>query len=340
VGTPSTGWGLPTASTGKSRDSVEALFSRLLAAKPTGSATLFFGGEAGDGGAAPYRKVTISEDLGGEFVNLAGRSLAQFRRDDGSPLTFLEYDPSYDPLEDEIQYIDLSKDAFMKGAIGAIPPAETAPSWTDADPLVGHPKSFVVALPLEVLGVVQFIRSLSAQKEFTPDKGILARLVANNRFESLSDARTIVFEPSFQVIRAGGYAFVLDRTAFERLFNYYGQLETHATAVLQGVRKYVGADEFAKLKDSTLASPRAVKTLRSTPVGFDLDKYSTRRLNRVLRDWKVSIRVTVEDGKRRLSIDPKRPMDMVRLLTDSYLQSPMTNYRYVVTSKRKVGSSV
>jgi Domain of unknown function (DUF4868) len=247
----------------------------------------------------------------------------------------LEYDPAYDPSDDEIQYIDLNRDPFLERAIESIPPPVSATTWTSADGQVGHPRSFIVCLDLDGVGSVRFIRSLSAQKEFTPDKGILGRWIGD-RFESVDDARTIVFEPSFQAIHFGRFLFVLDRTAFETLFNYYVQLQGHADEVLGNAQRYIVPAQFEELRATTLASTRALKNLRSIAPDFDLRTVSTAKLNHVIKHWNVSIRLVGEGSKRKLSLNPKRPMDLVRLLTDSYVQSPMTDQRYVATSKRRV----
>lgn len=314
----------------------EAAFRRLLETSLVRPVQLLFGGEPDEEGRAAYRRAPIDHPLPEQLGALAAGAVAELAAGRSSDqFSYVEYDSEYEAEDGEVQYVGLDSDSFLQSALDAFPDPAAAEEWVEGDPQVDPPRSFAVVGSNPRDDPVRFFRPFTAQKEFSPRRGVVA-LFRETRFTTIGQGRALLFEPSFSCVQSGRFVFILDSRGFERLFNYNASLKRHAMRVLLAVRHLAHLEEYEEFRNVVLQSPSALRKLRGVGRFVNLHTVRLSRLESTIRRFGLRVQIVARGGKRKLILDPSHPLEVLRLLSDSYLQSPLTRSKYLAGSKRRV----
>jgi len=172
-----------------------------------------------------------------------------------------------------------------------------------------------------------------------------------------------------QVLRRGHRILFLDQKTFQKSERTGLKIGTKVSAVLRGsdllfqsevlVRRYLELDEyFEEATDDEIddllshdafapSDHQAFMDLADWPSRRKitsilrrgiLDKVPPETIAQTGREFRVEVETTVVDGQRRIVVphEKKAIKRLLRLLDDDLLESPLTDSKYQVTSKRKL----
>jgi hypothetical protein len=248
-----------------------------------------------------------------------------------------EYDSAPQPEDVRgIQHRRISTDPHLRVALGVpmAPPSVTM--WSSRDRAIGHPKSFVILVNLEGAGTARFFGHISAGKELAGPGKVVAYF-EGRRFKSLSDARAILLEDSFDCVACGDDLFIMRPTRFESLFAYITSLSRHATETIDAMQAHIEPANLAAFRDRVEANHVLLRRVAGKVI-IDPATADVNVVRQVVTDYGFNVKVRTTHAGLVLGFDNDDPRDLVRLLTDSAVVSAITRRKFIATAKTEVAA--
>lgn len=274
-------------------------------------------------------RFTLTADLSAEAV-------ADVRRAAESMLDkqLLTYDPSYQTSGSQVMVEALAEIPEL-ARVDTLIRLDDVPDDQANDPVVAMSHSVgvgtdqIVAIRMKGAGIA----TRRGGFPLVPSDGIYQRV----------EGEILYYEPSFDVITAGGFAFFTAVTLIQTKLQAPEKAREQARQTLKKVTKQVrieGYDELeaAVMDDPTMRAKMAHVARRISADPSYAAVLTTEKLVTFVTDHPEYEIATVEaGGERRLSFEtsPQHRHKIPRLLADDYLHSYLTNRSYEAGSKQE-----
>lgn len=176
-------------------------------------------------------------------------------------------------------------------------------------------------------------------RKFSPARvveggGLLKAIVTNGALTKIQSS-VFNFDEQADALVIGDEVLILQKTLFEQIFELTERI--YGPQAKQAIQKLA---QTGLLSDSTAletaceGDERKLKKLADIHQNIPLERITFEKLEAVQRDWRVD--VELDAAARQIVVDPKKSWNILKLIDDDHLDSPMTRERYEVQSKRKI----
>lgn len=315
----------------------EAFQSLLSAESLDGDIALLLGNYPVDGGIASYRLGHPAQPVQRE---LQRRILSNLRKrrvaDQSHQHTLIPFEPAYHTERGShaVMFVRIADDPYLAKVLERFPTVLTSlPEFTGRIARSDAPYSFVLVGKLPTGEQVRFFKRVTAQIELT-EHGPFLTQVWGSQFTAVKGA-PFVFDFSFNCIQVGEYLFVLSPTNFTKLFRYGDSLRERATRVIPTLHSLISADSFESFQTAVFESKFALGRMATIERVTGGGTVSVQKFERTITDFGLThVRVVGDGNDKRLVFDGRHMREFVKLLSDDYLRSDMTDTRYETSSKR------
>lgn len=241
------------------------------------------------------------------------------------------------PAPGQLEYIDLGSagGASLRDSLKPLLEAATVPNFDGAAAFLDGLRFYVISTTVAGSPLRAF-RLLSPKME----------LARSGRFALIGDGKggaydllrdkVLLFDKGVDCLLWADRLYILNRTPFQQMFDYYEVLERQMDATLGALKDLELIDEFDQFKKDArgIASRTKLADMAEAPLiqQATLDKERGvaaalpgdywERVEEVIRMFGLGVRVVRAAGATRLEYEPGRRWELLRLLADDYLVSP------------------
>jgi hypothetical protein len=277
------------------------------------------------------QRLNLRQDLAVEFLSAASAASP-----DGN-MVFRPYDPGYKPDANELCYIDLDRHEAIAEQIRQFSQVQQAELFREQDEIVDHLRFYAVVVSPTARRHAVFFRTYSAKKELTRRAGFAA--LFNRGHYDRVDTKIFLFDRQIDCFSWDGYLFIQNVPAFQRVFKYFDELRASADATVTAILAQIplsNADEFRAACTGQMQMMSKLAQIARKPY---LNRVTMRAIRRTIEEFDLDVEIVTEDGQERLLFDasPARRWLILKLLDDDFLGSIMTQEKYEVNSKSRLG---
>jgi hypothetical protein len=273
------------------------------------------------------QRLNLQQDLAAEFL-----AVTRTANPDAN-VVFRPYDPGYKPEWNELCYLDLATHGDIAEITRQISQVEQAELFRERDDIVDHLRFYAIVVSPTARRHGVFFRAYSPKKELTRRAGFAA-LLSHGHYDKV-DTKIFLFDSEIDCFAWGGYLFIQNVAAFQRIFKYFAELRAKAdetvTAILARV-PIANADEFRAAGTGQVQMMSKLAQIARKPY---LNQITMQNIRQTINEFHLDVQIVQENGQERLLFEanPNRRWLILKLLDDDFLGSIMTNLKYEVNSK-------
>ena len=159
-------------------------------------------------------------------------------------------------------------------------------------------------------------------------------LVFTNNKLSLLDKDLLRLSKHFDVMLINQELIILNRSEFEKAFDYVGAMQKSASVNVGVIKKTNLVEDMEKIKELSQNKRTLRKLLNINPNSKILDK-TPLQIARIAKKYKVEFKIT--DDEQQLSITTKKAaVAFVEMLNDDFLKSEFSGSLYKTKGKAQI----
>jgi hypothetical protein len=176
-------------------------------------------------------------------------------------------------------------------------------------------------------------------RKFSPSKvieggGALKAIVDGGALRKI-ESSIFNFDEQADALVIGDEVLILQKTLFEQIFELTERIYgPQAQKALEKLADSGLLSDWKALEEACEGDDGKLKKLADIDKNIPLELITFEKLEAVQRDWGVDVKL--DPNSRQIIVDKKRSWNILKLIDDDHLSSPMTRVRYEVQSKRKV----
>ena len=205
-------------------EALEGLIA-IFAANPSTSVLLV----AEPDGEAVVQRLSLDDGLAADFRSVAEDACSYTP---GS-LRLRAYDPGYKPEPDELSYIDLNDDPDLSAQIQELSRVQQAAIFAEDDAVVDSLRFYTIVVSPSARRHGVFLRSYSPKKELSRKSGFAA-VLGRGHYNKV-ETKIFLFDWKVDCFAWGGYLFIPNIMAFQRIFKYFEGLRARAHETLDTI---------------------------------------------------------------------------------------------------------
>lgn len=297
------------------------------------SCIVFLGSKAGRRKQDRWKRMKFDASLAAEFRDEVVDALLQVveAKDTVEPYAF------DDMVSGHMGYLDKSESSILAQWFDEIPPPEW-PHVFDGDPhFLSRVKYYVTAIPVDgpddVLRVFRHRGGASLVH-----KGLFALFDTTENQFRMAKQKVFHFDHGVDFFEWGGVIYICNHNRFESLTDMRTITAEKAGECLAGIEKkkdiHVGC--LAELQHVIESKPLYAKKLASALTQGVIVKLTGKAMAERIKTKKLPIKWSQNGGKYTFTLNPENAAhvrEFVYLVTDYYLNSPVTRIEYRVPSK-------
>ena len=178
-----------------------------------------------------------------------------------------------------------------------------------------------------------FFRTYSPKKELTRKAGFAA-LLSHGHYNKV-DTKIFLFDRKVDCFSWGGYLFIYNVTAFQRIFKYFEELRAKADETVTAILTQIPISNEEAFRVAGTGQMQIMSKLAQIATKPYLGQVTMRDIRRTITEFQLEVQIVREDGQEKILFDPSpdRRWLILKLLDDDFLGSIMTNQKYSVNSK-------
>lgn len=309
-------------------EQLKAASDKLATSGATGS--LFFLLRDKKPGVIDYTvvKSKIAADLTKGFREALAKTLKTHC--DDAELEITEYDPSYMSDQRSVEYIpvaDIPRWSTVENQVAS----KVAPDDIAYDKKFFR-RLWAYCIRIQVGDTTFLYFRKYSQSKVLKIGGVLSFYYSNGTFSHLQ-GDVFNFDEGVDCVVIGDQMAILNKNQFEQIFSYFEQYEGLAQSTLDVVKSANVVIGFEDLQAACMSDPKKLKKLADIGKYVDINKLDFDRLKSIASDW--SVNVAINEQEKKITVEKRKVWGLIKLLSDDLLQSPLTDNKYVVTSKKK-----
>jgi hypothetical protein len=277
------------------------------------------------------QRLNLRQDLADEF-----RSAAQAAQP-SADVVLRPYDPGYTPDWNELAYIDLQENEAVANLVGQISEVQEAEMFHENDEIVDHLSFYAIVVSPDARQQGVFFRTYSPKKELTRRAGFAA-LLSRGHYDKV-DTKIFLFDRQVDCFSWGGYLFIYNVQSFHRIFNYFEELIARADETVTTILARIPISNVDAFRAAGVGQMQMMSKLAQIARKPYLERVTMPDIRRAIETFHLDVQIVNENGQEKLLFEanPNKRWLILKLLDDSYLGSIMTNEKYEVNSKSRVG---
>ncbi|MBA3826339.1 MAG: DUF4868 domain-containing protein, partial [Ktedonobacterales bacterium] len=183
-------------------------------------------------------------------------------------------------------------------------------------------------------------RHYTSKKIVRAGHGLLAFM--NGGVYGKMDTPAIQIDEVIDCLCWNGHIFIFNRVEYDKIFREGPHVTVAATNALNVLAELAIIDQtqFAQFHAACMRDPRKRARLRNIALKGRLDAHHLKdfaTLQQMIDQYKIDVRLVEVGASKQLHYGRKAQWDVLRLLGDDFVQSPLTGNRYVTQGKRQRG---
>jgi hypothetical protein len=277
------------------------------------------------------QRLNLRQDLANEF-----RSAVQ----DAQPeegVILRAYDPGYTPEWNELAYIDLQENEAIANLVEQMSQVQEAEIFRERDEIVDHLRFYAIVVSPDAERRAVFFRTYSPKKELTRRAGFAA-LLSHGHYNKV-ETKIFLFDRQIDCFSWAGYLFIYNVAAFQRIFKYFEQLRAQAGVTVDTILDRIPISNPNAFRAAGTGQMQMMSKLAQIARKPYLERVTMQDIRRTIDAFNLDVQVVHEDGQDKLLFEanPNKRWLILKLLDDDYLGSIMTNEKYEVNSKSRLG---
>lgn len=153
------------------------------------------------------------------------------------------------------------------------------------------------------------------------------------------DTKIFLFDRQVDCFSWGGYLFINNVSAFHRMFNYFGEIRAKADETVTTILEHIPISNPEAFRAAGVGQMQMMSKLAQIARKPYLRRVTMEDIRRTIDAFNLDVKIVNEDGLEKLQFEanPNKRWLILKLLDDDYLGSIMTNEKYEVNSKSRVG---
>jgi len=278
-------------------------------------------------------RILLDDALAQEFIEaVSGKARVL------ADLTFRSYGPAVEISRGEAMHAPA--DAGLLAGLEAAVATGDADLYDPNAGYVDHLRLMATRAVLPDGRAVTFYRELKPTSRLDRSP-TFAALFSAGWFSKIVDDHVLLFDRRFDAIVTDGVALFTSKAVFERLFDFFAQVEASAKQTFTTITAKLRIDRIADMQAACTSNPAMMAKMASVQRRLDADPeyadaMTMRKLLRYVRAHaETGVEITGTGAQAQLSFhpDPARRYKILHLLDDDYLVSALTKRIYEANSK-------
>jgi hypothetical protein len=278
---------------------------------------------------AVIQRLNITDELATDFLRIA-RTAGNRITDD---LELRPYIPGYNPEAHQLCYLSLEENPEIAGIVQQLSQVQQAELFTEDEDVIESLRFYAIVISSQTANEALFFREYSPKRELSRKGGIAALFSAGtyNRIHK----NIFLFDSKVDCFVCGGYLFINNLPAFQRIFKFFDAVKAKADETLNTILEQIpvfNADQFRTACKGQIQMVAKLLQISRRPY---LAEVTMDDLRQTIADYHLDVEIKDVEGKEQLVFDtaPNRRWIILKLLDDGYLGSTMTKLKYEVNSK-------
>lgn len=284
---------------------------------------------------ANVQRMQITKKLAGTLKGMLGETLgAKGAALKAGELRLLPYLPFTHVGPQEVEVLELKTFPAMRAEVDLLSQMVALPEFDRDQAFIAGLRYSVVVLSIAPDPPVCIFRAMNAKRELQRSK-FLGIVLKDTVFEAVSD-EVYLLDLGIDCIACGDMLFIFQKSNFQTIFRFLDEIKRTAREVLGILRERDLIDGFEDFEKACLGQVQMAAKLHSAASATYFPRLTVARLKAVAHEFGREVQFTKTGGRERLVFDPKGRWELLRLLDDDLLASPLTKLKYEVNSKRAV----
>lgn len=281
------------------------------------------------GGAAVVQRLSLDDALAENFRLVAQDACSYILGN----LRLRSYDPGYKPEADELSYIDLEENAELSAQIQQVARVQQAEMFREDEDIINTLRFYSIVVSPSARRHGVFFRTYSPKKELTRKSGFAA-ILGRGHYNKV-ETKIFLFDWKIDCFAWEGYLFILNVSAFQRIFRYFDELRAKAEETLDTILAQIPVNNAEEFRQACTGQIQMISKLAQIARKPYLAAVTMDDLRRTIDEFGLDVEIVEADGQEQLLFEasPAKRWLILKLLDDNYLGSMMTTLKYEVNSK-------
>ncbi len=234
----------------------------------------------------------------------------------------------------DIEVLDLTAFPAMQAEVSVLSSIAALPGFESDETFIVGLRYSVVVLHVPDGPPVCVFRAMNAKRELQRSRwlGIVLR---GGAFQALSD-EVYLLDLGIDCISCGDLLFIFQKGNFQTIFRFFDEIRRTARETLEVLRQRDLIEGFEAFEQACLGHVQMAAKLHSAATATYFPALTVKRMKAVAKQFGRKIRFRQSNGRERAVFDADDKWELLRLLDDDLLASPLTKLKYEVNSKRVV----
>lgn len=273
-------------------------------------------------------KSKIAVELTKGFREALAKAIKNLIEDEELEIT--EYDPAYVSDRHSVEYISVNEIPRW-GTIAGELSQKIAPDEVEYDKKF-FKSLWAYCIRIQTAGSTFLYFRKYSQSKVLQLGGPLSFYFSKGTFSHL-EGDVFSFDEGVDCFVVGDQMGILNKNAFEQIFSYFEKYEGLAQSTLDVVKAANVLVGYEELQAACKSDSRKLKKLADIGRYVDIKKLDFDRLKTISSEWAVN--VDIDEQTKKITVERRKIWGLLKLLSDDLLQSPLTNNKYVVPSKKR-----
>jgi hypothetical protein len=239
-----------------------------------------------------------------------------------------QYEAGSRPDGCELEYLKTKDHDFVATQIGSIRNVAGLPVFQQKTEFVSNLQFYVIVVTPSTGG---------PSKELSRSKLFLA-VFSDGQYDRVRDPG-LLFDERIDCMYYDGYLFIVNKSNFQRIFQFFEMVKKSARKALAVVRENIPISNFDKFEQACESHLQKLAKLKNISERPYLTSLTVAKLKEVISEFELPIKTVKEGGVEKLVFDPAEKWAILKLLDEDYLNSTLTGNKYEATGKRSITSA-
>ena len=180
---------------------------------------------------------------------------------------------------------------------------------------------------------LHLLTKYNSKKELTK-KSLVAKVLMNNQFDQIKEP-VFLFDGKVDCAVFGDYSIVMNRASFMSIFKYYDQISFKGSEAAKNIAVIVPMIDSEQFVEDCKGNIKALIKLTSISQRPHFNTMTINRIKQLKADgYGINLNFENVDGVEKLDYTSEHMWDVLKVMDDDYLESPLTNAKYEASIKK------
>lgn len=286
-----------------------------------------------------YRRLNITQQLMSEFRSAITTGLERYKKEwYRHDLMLYDFSLDSDVLPHEIEHLDIATTPGITDQITQLTQYQDIPAFSHEESAFVKGLHFYVVILQPVHGrPVYVFHKYTARKQLSASTHFGIYLLSGQQMYGKVTEPIFLFDRLVDCVCQDDHMFILQKKNFYDVFRYTDDLKRNAQRILDIIEQRELIHGFERFAEDCTRDPAKLRKLKHISMQTYLAHLTIEDMKKVIRRNHLKVRIIKVDGKEKVHYEPERDRwEILNLLSDAYLNSPMTTRAYQAQSKRPI----